>query len=150
MVAYSFQSRFAEPILAGAKGGTIRAPRRNPSAIRAEFGGHAWPDETLQLYTGMRTKHCRRISDRKCLATTRILLCFGTTVGEPEIVVHDEVYKRFRSTADLDAFARFDGFADFADMAAFWHVGRTPGGPYLDVFDGWHIRWLPLPDLADA
>jgi hypothetical protein len=43
----------------------------------------------------------------------------------------------------LEAFARFDGFDSWSDMAAFWR--ETHG---VDKFDGWHIRWLPLPPLA--
>ncbi len=55
MVAYSFRSQFAEPILAGTKGGTIRAERRGRNlGHRVVNGGHAYPGEELQLYTGMR------------------------------------------------------------------------------------------------
>jgi hypothetical protein len=57
MVAYSFKERFAEPILNGTKGGTIRASRKGP--LRAATGGHAKPGEELQLYTDMRTRNCR-------------------------------------------------------------------------------------------
>ena len=52
MVAYSLKPRFIPPILSGAKRQTIRAISRRR---------HAIPGETLQLYTGMRTKQCRLI-----------------------------------------------------------------------------------------
>lgn len=71
-VAYSFQQQFAEPILAGTKGGTIRAQRSGR--------GHARPGEELQLYTGMRTKHCRLICRKPCIAVTRILLGFAPAI----------------------------------------------------------------------
>lgn len=72
MPAYSFQRQFAQPIIDGTKGGTIRAPRRiSPTTgnhRRAEVGGHAWPGETLYLFTGMRTKQCRKIAEKTCRA----------------------------------------------------------------------------------
>lgn len=146
MVAYGFQRRFVEPILAGTKGGTIRAPRRQPRRGQFQFaaarpGGHARPDEDIQLYVGMRTSRCRLITRKRCLVTERIRLAFiperiyfrNRVTGEEEFVVEDD---------ELDVFARFDGFADYTAMADFWRA--THGDPN---FDGWHIRWLPLPDL---
>ena len=50
VVALNFKQQFIPPILSGAKRQTIRAIGRRR---------HAIPGETLQLYTGMRTK--RRI-----------------------------------------------------------------------------------------
>jgi hypothetical protein len=125
MVAYSFKDRFAGPILNGTKGGTIRASRGGR--------GHARPGEMLQLYTGMRTEECQHICDRKCLATSRILLNLDS-MGKPAIIkIYDGASVcRYRGPA-------LDGFADFAEMAKFWFTIHGPGR-----FDGWHIRWLPL------
>jgi hypothetical protein len=53
MVAYSFDKRFVPQIANGFKRQTIRAHRRR----------HARPGEALQLYTGMRTKQCKKIRD---------------------------------------------------------------------------------------
>ena len=134
MTAYSFKARFAEPIIAGTKGGTIRAPRNGRPTGIPRPGGHARPGEMLQLYTGMRTQQCRRIADKRCLAVAPILLFFG---GLPEIIVGPrEDGLRYRSAESLDCFARFDGFDNFDQMAGFWDS---------DAFNGWHIRWLPLP-----
>lgn len=52
MVAYSFKKQFADIVESGKKLHTIRAPRKN---------GHAKPGQNLQLYTGMRTKVCRKL-----------------------------------------------------------------------------------------
>jgi hypothetical protein len=140
MVAYSFKVRFAEPILDGRKGGTIRATRkwRYGPGPSAELGGHAYPGRELQLYTGMRTRQCRLIGRKTCVAVEPIRLDFiaerfhlrGRSANEFRIVEGD----------DLDAFARFDGFEDFKAMADFWQ--NTHGDP---DFDGWHIRWMALP-----
>ncbi len=59
MVAYSFDRRFVPAIVSGAKRQTIRAHRAR----------HARPGETLQLYTGMRTRQCRKIVERDPVCT---------------------------------------------------------------------------------
>lgn len=125
MVAYSFQKQFAEPILAGTKGGTIRADRKR----------HARPGEDLQLYTGMRTKHCRLIARRRCLAVEPIELRL-----RPDAIFFP--FSVIVSARRLDAFARFDGFADWDALRAFWRETHEA----LDVFAGQNIRWLPLPE----
>jgi hypothetical protein len=124
MVAYSFQRRFAEPLIAGTKGGTIRPNRRR----------HARPGEQLQLYVGMRTRQCRLIARRTCIAIEPISLdFFYGQVAWPD----DRWIKR---TTDLDALAVFDGFRSFAEMQDFWLQTHN-----ASVFHGWHIRWLALP-----
>lgn len=139
MVAYSFKSRFVEPILAGTKGGTIRAERkaRGPSN---RPGGHAYPGEALQIYTGMRTKQCRRITTRTCKAVEPISLRLNT---EPWNVKAGIMLggRWNRGFVPLTAFARFDGFQSWAEMVLFW--AEIPEG---EQFDGWHIRWDDLPE----
>jgi hypothetical protein len=125
MVAYSFQRRFAEPILEGRKGGTIRPDRRR----------HARPGEELQLYVGMRTKQCRLIARKTCVAVSPILLDLAF-----RSVVWPGCRGLIHCAADLDAFARFDGFQNFDEMTEFWRQTHA-----VELFTGWHIRWLPLP-----
>jgi hypothetical protein len=121
MVAYSFAPRFVEPILNGTKAQTIRAPGKRR---------HAAPGDALQLYTGMRTKQCKLIRRARCTDVEAIRLRFDrpdvTTVGE-----------YISKPAELDRFARCDGFQDYADMRAFW---RQKHGD-LDRFEGVLIRW---------
>lgn len=127
MVAYSFQRQFAEPILDGTKGGTVRAPRKR---------GHCEPGEELQLYVGMRTPSCSLIARKPCLEIERITLHFaGNEVIFPSRDAH------LRGWA-LDAFARFDGFHDWLALRDFWR--ETNQHPHR--FDGYHIRWMPLPE----
>ena len=119
MVAYSFKARFAEPIIAGTKGGTIRAAwkmfdagavRRDGKTFlrhpRRDTGGHARPGEELQLYTGMRTKHCRLIARKTCVAVQPIRLNFAHEV----VTLADHL---LTTPATLDPFALFDGFASW-------------------------------------
>jgi hypothetical protein len=138
MVAYSFQRRFAEPILDGRKGGTIRAARkwRYGPGPSAEIGGHAYPGRELQLYTGMRTKQCRLIARKTCVAVEPITLNF-VSFGVGYIICGARCLRR---QTELDAFAAFDGFQSFTEMAEFWAETHA-----ADKFHGWHIRWLPLP-----
>jgi hypothetical protein len=127
VVAYSFQRRFAEPILAGTKGGTIRADR-----VRR----HARPGDELQLYVGMRTKQCRLITRKTCLGCEPITINFASW-GSGYVIAGTRCLQRL---PELDAFAAFDGFRCFSDMAEFW--AATHG---VDRFHGWHIRWLEPP-----
>jgi hypothetical protein len=57
MVAYSFNKQFVPLIQSGHKRQTIRANRKR----------HARVGETVQLYTGMRTRDCQKIiADQRC------------------------------------------------------------------------------------
>lgn len=129
MVAYSFRKQFAEPILAGTKGGTIRADRKR----------HARPGEELQLYTGMRTKQCRLITRQTCLDAHPV--AFNFPVDAVLLTIHRHPLKRFDL---LDVFARFDGFPDWAALKAFWSEEH---GADLKPFAGVHIRWLEWPEV---
>jgi hypothetical protein len=132
MVAYGFRDRFREPILAGTKGGTIRADRKR----------HARPGEQLQLFTGLRTKHCELICRLPCMAVEPVSLVLrapqSVQVGGRRVIVR---------VTELDIFATFDGFHNFDEMVEFWNQ-EHPAVP--DTFSGQHIRWLPLPpEIAD-
>lgn len=87
------------------------------------------------LYTGMRTRHCRLIAEKRCLTVEPIYLDFV----EAQVILGERSNPRqvIRRDSALDAFARFDGFGAWADLYAFW-------GSLLD-FDGWHIRWQEFP-----
>lgn len=126
MVAYSFKPRFAKLIRDGQKCQTIRAHRPSRS------GRHAYVGERLQLYTGLRTKAAVKIiPDPIC---TAVLPCW--IIFDRRRIVR--VSTGTLEVRDLDAFARRDGFADLADMSAFWlhHHGDAN-------FDGVVIEWVP-------
>lgn len=143
MVAYSFKSRFAEPILAGTKRQTIRADRKR----------HARPGEEIQLYTGMRTRQCKLIARAICNNISRIHIMFPMPhekayVGGILVNDHnnpggnpDEPSVDYWKPRELDAFAQRDGFKNWPDMTQFW---RERGEDYLDWF-GVLISWTPTP-----
>ena len=120
MVAYSFQKQFIAPILAGRKAQTVRADRKR----------HARPGEDLQLYSGMRTKHCRLIGTAVCMEIVPIRFELGVRAVTLEGVRCDYPYA-------LAQFARADGFHDWAELRRFWHA-QHPG---VVDFSGWMIRW---------
>jgi len=93
VVAYNFQARFADAVERGEKSQTIRAPRKD--------GRHAKVGDALQLYTGMRTKQCRKLRDAKCHDVCPILIDEN---GRFWSFHPQELH-------DLDYVARADGFA---------------------------------------
>lgn len=125
MVAYSFQRMFKGPILARTKLHTIRADRKR----------HARPGEELQLYTGMRTKHCELIARATCKDVLPITLLFDT---DPEM--EGVIMPGFGVAGGLDAFAISDGFTSWAELKAFWRKHH----PGVDEFHGFIISWGDL------
>jgi hypothetical protein len=124
MVALSFKRRFVEPIQMGTKRQTVRAIRKD--------GRTAKPGDELQLYTAMRTKHCRLIGRSICLGVWPIQLWLGTTqavlVDGADVVI------------DPEEFARADGFATWAELVAFWAEEH----PNQHHFAGTVTRWGDL------
>lgn len=122
MVAYSFAPRFAGLVESGQKTHTIRKYRQGRSR-------HARPGEPVQLYTGMRTKHCRKLVDPDpvCLGVYDVSLNF---VGPGCAWLDGEII------SNLDAFARDDGFKGWSDMDGWWVETHATA-----LFDGVLIRW---------
>lgn len=117
MVAYSFKARFADAVADGRKTQTIRAPRKR----------HARPGETLQLYTGMRTKQCRKLREVVCDSVRAIDLDFSANT------ITIEGIGVLSNPAALDHIATKDGFANWAEMKTFW--------PDATHFSGVLILW---------
>ena len=135
MVAYSFKERFVKPIQVGLSRVSLSFdPPPKRQTIRAVgLRRHARPGETLQLYFGMRTKHCRKIGDARCIS-----------VAPVKILIHNRTF-----IVDIDGFplmkpaieefALLDGFSSTADMHQFWVANHGEG-----LFEGVLIRWEPL------
>lgn len=137
MVAYSFKKRFVTPIKVGLGQiehipGTEYVPKRQ--TIRA-IGKrrHARPGETLQLYSGMRTKQCFKIGEARCKAVRRI------RIDVREHSMPTSIEGQHIGGGRLRDFAQADGFAHAEDMLAFWKENHG-----LGVFDGILIEWEPL------
>jgi hypothetical protein len=73
MPAYNFQERFVPMILDGTKNQTIRSRRRH----------QAKPGDPLYLFSGMRTKWCKRLLDTTCINVQSIY------IGDNMLVLYD-------------------------------------------------------------
>lgn len=76
MVAYSFKKRFVDPIRVGLSSVSLSFDCQPKRQTIRSIGKrrHARPGETLQLYTAMRTKQCRKIGDARCMGVEGVLL----------------------------------------------------------------------------
>lgn len=121
MVAYSFKREFAQPITERVKRQTVRADRKR----------HARVGETLQLYTGMRTRSCRLIGLAVCVGVGEVRLDFqAESVSLWTGVI-------LRSPVDLAAYAARDGFMSWDAMRQFWAAEH----PQTPVFTGVQVEW---------
>src|ERR1700735_4131065 len=99
VVAFSFKAIFADDVESGKKLQTIR------QKCRARQG------DKLQLYTGMRTKNCRKLRDAYCVAVDAISITpEGPIFGQPGWWPKDK-----------DLFAHRDGFSCYGSMYDFFH-----------------------------
>jgi hypothetical protein len=141
MVAYSFKKRFVDPIRRGLVSAYpdregIRPKRQTIRAIGKRR--HARPGETLQLYCGLRTKHCFSIGVARCTEIVPVsIFVYPDRLG---IKCGDETIPSWQEDrAEANAFARADGFPDMEEMAAFWLTEHGGG-----KFEGVLIKWEPL------
>lgn len=138
MVAYSFKKQFEPKIRAGIK----------PQTMRNERKRHARPGEKVQLYYGMRTKHCRLIGTATCAAVLPVRIDFKRC----NILV--EGRGLISGIDKLDAFAVKDGFEDWAAMRAFWRAEhsaqRKKGEPSPAPLTAWRGVLIEWKDFVAA
>jgi hypothetical protein len=128
MPAYNFQAKFAAMIESGLKRQTIRAIGKRR---------HARPGDALQLYTGQRTKVCRKLltPDPICTAVHSVLINkFSERRHEGD---------RYQMYLDGNIVFRHDAYqialADgFEDRATFFHFFDDMHGM---PFHGVMIQW---------
>lgn len=121
MVAYNFAPRFADLIRTGKKTHTVR---RNGKRRHARHG------ESLQLYTGMRTKSCRKILDHdpECIGVLRIEI-WVTRDAIERIAIEGHEFA-------AETFAVHDGFESLSEMHAFF-LGMHGPGKFLGTLIEW-------------
>lgn len=124
MAAYNFQKQFVPAIEAGLKTNTIRKIGKRR---------HAQSGEAIQLYTGMRTKFCRKIvaPDPVCLSVKPIQINVGYDAIE-SVIVDCKPLQQSR----IERFAIGDGFDSFEQMHQFWIEFHGVG-----KFSGLFISW---------
>ncbi len=95
--------------------------------------GDPKPGQTLYLYTGMRTKACRKLGEVRCEHVDRIKL-----TRMRDIAIFGDGRDEDETVQDI---AEKDGFPDHIAMFAWFE--KTHGLP----FEGLLIRWDP-PEAA--
>lgn len=133
MVAYNFQEQFAPAIEAGLKRQTTRPIRKNR---------HAKIGEKLQLFSGLRTKECRKLLAKEpvCSAVDAIEIHLSNCT--PTKIERIVINGRELPDEEIEVFAKADGFHGNAtqtardEMAVFFQ--RFYGG---GVFRGRVIHW---------
>jgi hypothetical protein len=114
MVAFNFKEQFVSAIKQGTKTQTIR------QSIRCKEG------DILQLYTGMRTKQCKKIKDTVCE------FIYPITITEDKLSSRRTQLIRKQ---DLNNFARKDGFKDYEELKAFFKTNYgLPFSGYVYTF----------------
>jgi hypothetical protein len=118
MVAINFKPEFAKAVESGVKLQTIRAKARCKAG------------DVLQLYTGQRTKNCRKLRDAVCIAVDTVCITpEGIEFGQPGWW-----------PKDADRFAENDGFKSYDEMYDFFCSDHGE-----EVFNGYVILWDAPP-----
>ncbi len=119
MPALNFKKRFAADVAAFRKRQSVRAKRsdgRNPRV-----------GQILYLYTGQRTKTCRKLGEAVCLSVDQITITWtGVNINGVWLSKQEE-----------EAFARADGFESAGDLRMFFNLEQDS----LPVEDALLFKW---------
>jgi len=117
MPALNFTKQFAPKVKARIKRQTIRALRKD--------GRNPRPGQTLYLYTGMRTKYCKKLGEAICKSVEQIAIeGSAVTIGVNRLSFKQE-----------NALAKADGFDCFLDFMEFFR--KTHGLPFYGLLIKW-------------
>ncbi len=122
MPALNFQKQFSSLVESGQKCQTIRAKRKD--------GRDPKVGQTLYLYTGMRTKACRKLGEAVCTSVWPFELAL-TEQGGLFWILGEEC----QTNEECTAIAVADGFVDQFAMVDWFK--KTHGLP----FEGYLIKW---------
>jgi len=114
MVAINFSPEFAGPVERGEKRQTIRRTAR------------CKPGDRLHLYTGQRTKNCRKLLEAICVDVRPVRISAGSLHVDGACLMADTA----------NDFAIADGFEGYGDMWN-WFSERYR----TSSFTGYVIRW---------
>ena len=115
MPSLNFMDRFAGMVERGEK--TQAIVHKRPIKV----------GDTLQLYTGQRSKACRKLGEARCTWVAPVVICY-----KPAVV---EVGGRIYSYRESARFMRRDGFSSVEEFMAFF------ADCYGLPFDGVLIEW---------
>lgn len=127
MPAYNFKPQFAELIRNRQKRHTIRARgKRKPPKV----------DDTLHLYTGMRTSECRKIGEFRCSGVAMITIDTERRQVRVPRMIGVTLTMWELDQAEVDSLAKFDGFESTDAFFAWFQAnhGKSLSG-YLIFWD---------------
>ena len=116
MPAINFKKEFSLKVESGEKCQTIRALRKD--------GRNPHPGQTLYLYTGMRTKYCRKLGEAVCKNVTQI------TIEENEDIIIG-----ITTLNEVEKFIKTDGFDNIDDFYNFFR--KVHGLPFYGLLIQW-------------
>lgn len=122
MPALSFKKQFAAKVESGEKRQTIRAMRKDHRDVA--------PGQTLHLYTGMRTKACRKLGEATCTTSEPI----GIGTDGMVLLGCDEGIRKLTGP-EVEDLARADGFDRVDDFLNFFQT--THGLPFYGMLIQW-------------
>jgi len=115
MPALNFKNKFADAVESGLKLQTIRARRKDNRNPRE--------GQTLYMYTGMRTKKCRKIGEFKCKFVDVIKIDKGLIqIGPYAYHDHEEYARRdgFESSSEFFDFFENEHGLPFEGLVICW------------------------------
>ena len=124
MPAYNFMARFAPLVESGEKCQTIRQTDKG-----------AKPGDTAYLYTGQRTKQCRKLGEGMILSVLPIKIA-RLSLGEPYAAT-----TTYLVGDRLDDFSKADGFAGGEEMVAWFE--KQYGLPFFGYLHQWELLDKP-------
>jgi hypothetical protein len=104
-----FKPRFREPILNLTKVFTMRGERK----VEPKIG------ETLYMYTGLRTPHCKLITNKEKLFSKQDVE-IGIISEDNIITIGIVVDERQLTEDEIEEFVKWDGFHNTDDFAKYW------------------------------
>jgi len=127
----NFKAQFVELIASGKKRQTIR--RR-----RVDGRANAVAGMPVKLYTGMRTADCKLIGEAMCQGVDAVDMRFGPArgyrIGGDRCAWESAAFK-------LDMFAHRDGFADWAELEA-WFIATYEAQEFSGIIVQWWPTWI--------
>lgn len=120
MLSYNFKECFAKAVESGEKCQTVRKSKR------ASVG------DSLQLYTGQRTKNCRLLGRAKTTGTAEIKI-HSTGISVRIFNVEGNV----PNSDNVDKFIKADGFENYQDFIEFFK--NQYGLPFHGFITTWKL-----------
>jgi len=121
MPALNFKAQWADKVESGEKPHTIRAWRKRPIKV----------GDRLYLYTGMRTKACRKLGESVCISALPVRLWRNATDKRLTLFYLDDDTLGHYTAAQI---AKRDGFNSLPELFDFF----LPNG---GTFQGQLIEW---------